>query len=172
MEENQKNREAEPESVTDTKGTRPESAAETEDHSETQTVSKPRGGLAGWIDSVNSRSAIVMLIAGAYLAYLGWGLCKGYLDGAEGSGIGFFCAGAAFILIGVFMVFVGGKVTIKAQNEKKQEEAENKNTGAPEEVPAEKKTMSIAERAALASRSEEELEVQDPDTEQQSNTPQ
>ena len=78
-----------------------------------------KGGLTGWMDSINSRSAIVMLIAGLYLAYLGWGLCKGYIDKAEGSGIGFFCAGAAFILIGVFMAFAGGRVTLKAQNQKK-----------------------------------------------------
>lgn len=115
-----------------------------------------KGGLTGWMDSINSRSAIVMLIAGLYLAYLGWGLCKGYIDKAEGSGIGFFCVGAAFILIGVFMLFAGGRVTIKTQNRKKEEaEAEMKNTGASEEAPAEKKPMSISERAALASREDD-----------------
>ena len=106
-----------------------------------------------------------MLIAGLYLAYLGWGLCKGYIDKAEGSGIGFFCAGAAFILLGVFMAFAGGRVTLKAQNQKKAEaEAEMKKTGTSEEVPEEKKPMSIAERAALASREddyEESLDNED-----------
>ena len=124
--------------------------------------SPQKRGLAGWMDSINSRSAIVMLIAGLYLAYLGWGLCKGYIDKAEGSRIGFFCAGAAFILIGVFMAFAGGRVTLKAQNQKKAEaEAEMKKTGTSEEVPEEKKPMSIAERAALASREDDYEESPD-----------
>ena len=47
-------------------------------------------------------------------------------------------------------------MTIKTQNRKKEEaEAEMKNTGASEEAPAEKKPMSISERAALASREDD-----------------
>ena len=45
---------------------------------------------------VPTRSMILMILAGCYLVYTGYRLCKNVLDGVEGGSWGFFAAGAAF----------------------------------------------------------------------------
>ncbi|MDO4340192.1 MAG: hypothetical protein Q4C91_19240 [Eubacteriales bacterium] len=145
-----------------------------------------------------SRSYILQMLAGAYLLYTGYRLCKNVLDGIEGASWGFFAAGAAFIVIGCVMLFVGVRGTMRNEKEKKAIEAAaaaaQQETAAQEDTqePAEeaekvsqgekvqeaeqasrkqntgnstgklaegtKKTMSIAERARLVSRLEDEQE--------------
>ena len=102
--------------------------------------------------STSMRSCILMLLAGGYLIYTGYRLCKNVMDGVEGGGWGFFAAGVGFLIVGVVMLVIGVKDYIKIDKEKRAREAtvaEQK----PEEPKGqeEKKSMSIAERARLAS---------------------
>lgn len=138
-----------------------------------------------------TRSYVVMAIAGAYVAYLGFSLCKGVLDGAEGSNPGFMVAGIVFMVLGAAFVVNGGKGYMKNSKEKKEEEAalESTETEAvlpageePEEtkekngetedslevaseqeelVDTGKKKMSIADRANLVNRLDEDEEEQE-----------
>ncbi len=115
----------------------------------------PKAGLTAFIDGINPRSALLMLIAGLYVVYLGFNLCKGYIAKEEGTSLGFFFAGALFILLGGFFAYAGGKASMKAQKEKKEAaEAEMKNSEAGETAPEENKPMSIAERAAMTAKEE------------------
>lgn len=89
--------------------------------------------------------------------YTGYRLCKNVIDGVDGGSWGFFAAGIGFLIVGAVMLFIGGKNFIKRDKEKRAMEeaarAEEKS-GEPEKT-TEKKTMSIAERARLASSLEE-----------------
>ena len=51
-----------------------------------------------------TRSSIIMLLAGVYLLYTGYKLCKDVLDGVNGSSWGFFAAGVGFLIVGVVMM--------------------------------------------------------------------
>ena len=55
----------------------------------------------------STRSSLLWIFAGGYLVYTGYRLCKNVLDGVEGGSWGFFAAGAAFIVVGAVMLFVG-----------------------------------------------------------------
>ena len=44
---------------------------------------------------------LLWTLAGIYLLYTGYSLCKGFITGAEGTGMGFMLAGIAFAVIGV-----------------------------------------------------------------------
>ena len=113
---------------------------------------------------VPMRTYLVMIIAGAYVAYLGVSLCQGVINGAEGSNVGFLIAGVIFIVLGVLFVINGIRGSIKISKEQKaQAEAEQKVAAfeaAEEEKPLEtkEKKMSIADRANLVSRMEDEKE--------------
>ena len=82
-----------------------------------------------------TRSYVVMALAGAYVAYLGFSLCKSVLDGVEGSNPGFMVAGIVFMVLGVAFVVNGGKGYMKNSKEKKEENvsesevAEEKSSG-------------------------------------------
>ena len=97
-----------------------------------------------------TRSYVLMILAGCYLLYTGYRLCKNVIDGVDGGSWGFFAAGIGFLIVGAVMLFIGGKNFIKRDKEKRamEEAAEPEKT-------TEKKTMSIAERARLASSLEE-----------------
>ena len=113
--------------------------------------------------STPTRSCILMLLAGAYLIYTGYRLCKNVIDGVEGGSWGFFAAGVGFLIVGVVMLVVGGKNFIKNDKEKKAMEALAAEVAAKEaedEKPVEKKTRSIAERAKLVSALEEAEETE------------
>ena len=103
------------------------------------------------------RSSIIMLLAGVYLLYTGYRLCKNVIDGVDGGSWGFFAAGIGFLIVGEVMLFVGGKNFIKRDKEKRamEEAARAEEKAAEPEKTTEKKTMSIAERARLASSLEE-----------------
>ena len=105
-----------------------------------------------------TRSYVLMLLAGAYLIYTGYRLCKNVIDGVDGGSWGFFAAGIAFLIVGAVMLFIGGKNFIERDKENRlQREEEEKEQEAAEPEPAEeKKRMSIAERANLAANLEEE----------------
>ena len=100
-----------------------------------------------------TKSYVLMILAGCYLLYTGYRLCKNVIDGVDGGSWGFFAAGIGFLIVGAVMLFIGGKNFIKRDKERRaREEAEMLEQKAAEpEKPAEKKTMSIAERARLAS---------------------
>ena len=95
-----------------------------------------------------TRSYVLMILAGCYLLYTGYRLCKNVIDGVDGGSWGFFAAGIGFLIVGAVMLFIGGKNFIKRDKEKRAMEEEPEKT-------TEKKTMSIAERARLASSLEE-----------------
>lgn len=99
------------------------------------------------------RSSIIMLLAGIYLLYTGYKLCKNVLDGVEGGGWGFFAAGVGFLIVGIVMLVVGGRDLMKREKAKREAEAaaqeQTQEQSEPEPV-EQKKSMSIAERAHLA----------------------
>ena len=104
-----------------------------------------------------TKSYVLMILAGCYLIYTGYRLCKNVIDGVDGGSWGFFAAGVGFLIVGAVMLFIGGKNFLKRDKERRErEEAVMVEQKAAEpEKPAEKKTMSIAERARLASNLED-----------------
>lgn len=109
---------------------------------------------------VPTRSMILMILAGCYLLYTGYRLCKNVLDGVEGGSWGFFAAGVGFIIVGGVMLFIGGRNYLRREKEKRAaQEAQAQLTG--ETQPAEeKKHMSITERAKLAENLNDAEETQ------------
>lgn len=99
---------------------------------------------------VPTRSMILMILAGCYLLYTGYRLCKNVLDGVEGGSWGFFAAGAAFIVVGAVMLFVGGRNYPRREKEKHAEQEAQAQIIRKTQPAEEKKTMSIADRARLA----------------------
>lgn len=99
---------------------------------------------------VPTRSMILMILAGCYLVYTGYRLCKNVLDGVEGGSWGFFAAGAAFIVVGAVMLFVGGRNYLRREKEKRAEQEAQVQIIRETQPAKEKKTMSIADRARLA----------------------
>ena len=99
---------------------------------------------------VPTRSMILMILAGCYLLYTGYRLCKNVLDGVEGGSWGFFAAGAAFIVVGAVMLFVGGRNYLRREKEKHAEQEAQAQIIRKTQPAEEKKTMRIADRARLA----------------------
>lgn len=127
--------------------------------------------------AIPTRSYMLMCLAGVYLLYTGYKLCKNVLDGVEGASWGFFCAGAAFLVIGAGMVFIGVRTVMRRDKEEKAakaagegletaaQKAEEKSAVEQEKEP--KKSMSIAERANLASHLDDVSQEADPEEEQE-----
>lgn len=99
---------------------------------------------------VPTRSMILMILAGCYLVYTGYRLCKNVLDGVEGGSWGFFAAGGAFIVVGAVMLLVGGRNYLRREKEKRAEQEAQAQIIRETQPAKEKKTMSIADRARLA----------------------
>ena len=110
-----------------------------------------------------TRSYVLMILAGCYLLYTGYRLCKNVIDGVDGGSWGFFAAGIGFLIVGAVMLFIGGKNFIKRDKEKRamEEAAMVEEKAAEPEKTTEKKTMSIAERARLASNLDDAEEVEE-----------
>ncbi len=110
-----------------------------------------------------TRSYVLMILAGCYLLYTGYRLCKNVIDGVDGGSWGFFAAGIGFLIVGAVMLFIGGKNFIKRDKEKRamEEAAMAEEKAAEPEKTTEKKTMSIAERARLASSLDDAEEVEE-----------
>lgn len=64
-----------------------------------------------------TRSYVLMILAGCYLLYTGYRLCKNVIDGVDGGSWGFFAAGIGFLIVGAVMLFIGGKNFIKRDKE-------------------------------------------------------
>ena len=104
-------------------------------------------------------------LAGIYLLYTGYSLCKGFITGAEGTGIGFMLAGIAFAVIGVGLLVASIKTMISEDKLKKAKAAKDAAMAAAAgseldkgDGSGTKKSMSISERANLAKRLENEEE--------------
>ena len=110
-----------------------------------------------------TRSYVLMILAGCYLLYTGYRLCKNVIDGVDDGSWGFFAAGIGFLIVGAVMLFIGGKNFIKRDKEKRamEEAAMVEEKAAEPEKTTEKKTMSIAERARLASSLDDAEEVEE-----------
>ena len=127
------------------------------------------------------RSCMLMCLAGLYILYTGYRLCKNVIDGVEGASFGFFIVGVVFLVLAVGMLYVGirgvladdkkqkaeaaaAKEAAKAEEVEGIPEAEEKNgtekaaeeSKATVEEPKEKGKMSIRDRANLAGRLAEE----------------
>lgn len=107
-------------------------------------------------------------LAGIYLLYTGYSLCKGFITGAEGTGIGFMLAGIAFAVIGVGLLVASIKTMISEDKLKKAKAAKDAAmlAAAGSELDkgdgsGTKKSMSISERANLAKRLENEEESEE-----------
>ena len=111
-----------------------------------------------------TRTCIMMILAGLYLLYTGYKLCSDVLNGVEGGSWGFAVAGVGFFIVGAGMLVISGKNFLKKQKEKQEAESAEQKSDSP--VPEEpRKTMSIAERARLASTlAEEENNTSDENT--------
>ena len=97
-----------------------------------------------------TRSYVLMILAGCYLLYTGYRLCKNVLDGVEGGSWGFFAAGVGFIVVGAVMLFIGGRNYLRREKEKRAEQEAQTQVIRETQPAEEKKTMSIAERSRLA----------------------
>ena len=105
--------------------------------------------------------------AGRSFLYTGYSLAAAVIRGEEGATPIFLLIGIVFLIIGAGLVFTGGKNLLKA-NKMKQELEAGKSAGMAgaeaaaggelktEEQPAVQKKMSIADRANLAKRLDEE----------------
>ncbi len=113
----------------------------------------------------DQRSLTLWLVAGAFLAYTGYQLCKGYVLKDEGSALGFFAIGAAFIGFGAFLVVKATKGLARADRVKKAR-MQSDDTDRKQKQ-AEK--MSIAQRARLARILQESSDASAEET--QENTP-
>lgn len=112
------------------------------------------------------RTYLIMILAGAYVAYLGVSLCQGVMNGAEGSSPGFMVAGVVFIVLGAVFVINGIRGSLKVSKaQKEQANAENTqqaqgaadesvSAAAPSQTNSTEpgKKMSIADRANLVSQ--------------------
>ena len=70
-----------------------------------------------------SRRSVVLVLAGGYLIYLGYQLCKGMLEGQEGSAWYFWAAGILFVVVGAAILLYGGKNMLKIDKERRAEAA-------------------------------------------------
>lgn len=107
-------------------------------------------------------------LAGIYLLYTGYSLCKGFITGAEDTGIGFMFAGIAFAVIGVGLLVASIKTMISEDKLKKAKAAKDAAMAAAAgseldkgDGSGTKKSMSISERANLAKRLENEEESEE-----------
>ena len=108
---------------------------------------------------------LLWTLAGIYLLYTGYSLCKGFITGAEGTGMGFMLAGIAFAVIGVGLLFLSIKNMLSEEKLKKAKIAKNAAMEAAaggelkkENASGQHKSMSIAERANLVKELEGEEE--------------
>ena len=109
---------------------------------------------------------LLWTLAGIYLLYTGYSLCKGFITGAEGTGMGFMLAGIAFAVIGVGLLFLSIKNMLSEEKLKKAKMAKSAALEAAaggelkkETASGQHKSMSIAERANLVKELEGEEEA-------------
>lgn len=112
-----------------------------------------------------TRSYVMMTLAGVYLVFAGYQLCRDVLLGKEGSSIGFLLAGVVFLGLGCGMLFVSIRNAMRKNKAKKEQEAAMVQTEAEEVKTAEavpepqdtrEQRLSISQRARLVERLDEE----------------
>lgn len=111
-----------------------------------------------------TRSLILWVLAGIYLLYTGYSICKNVIEGKEGSGIGFLIAGIGFLIVGGALLFLGAKGMLKADRIQKAEEAAKAKMEAEKaraEAHSSRSSMSISQRANLAGRMNEEADKEE-----------
>lgn len=108
---------------------------------------------------------LLWTLAGIYLLYTGYSLCKGFITGAEGTSIGFMLAGIAFAVIGVGLLFLSIKNMLSEEKLKKAKMAKSAALEAAaggelkkEDASGQNRSMSIAERANMVKNLEDEEE--------------
>ena len=114
---------------------------------------------------VSNGRFILWSLAGVYLLYTSYSLCKGYVTGEEGTSMGFMLAGIAFAAIGVGLLFFGIKNMLSEEKIKKAKAAKNAAMEATaggelkkEDASGQNRSMSIAERANMVKNLEDEEE--------------
>ena len=105
---------------------------------------------------VSNGRFILWSLAGVYLLYTSYSLCKGYVTGEEGTSMGFMLAGIAFAAIGAGLLFFGIKNMLSEEKIKKAKAAKNAAMEAAaggelkkEDASGQNRSMSIAERANI-----------------------
>ena len=110
-----------------------------------------------------------MLLAGVYLVYTGYQLCKDVLTGVEGASVGFLAAGVAFLVIGGVILYKSCKNQWLRKQAKKAQEAKEMELDPQPEEPETPRRMTIAERAklteTLAEREADEAVSEEADSE-------
>ena len=84
-----------------------------------------------------TRSYVLMILAGCYLLYTGYRLCKNVIDGVDGGSWGFFAAGIGFLIVGAVMLCIAERARLASSLE--ESESEDKT-----EKPDESETADIA----------------------------
>ena len=114
---------------------------------------------------VSNGRFILWSLAGVYLLYTSYSLCKGYVTGEEGTSMGFMLAGIAFAAIGAGLLFFGIKNMLSEEKIKKAKAAKNAAMEAAaggelkkEAASGQNRSMSIAERANMVKNLEDEEE--------------
>ena len=114
---------------------------------------------------VSNGRFILWSLAGVYLLYTSYSLCKGYVTGEEGTSMGFMLAGIAFAAIGAGLLFFGIKNMLSEEKIKKAKAAKNAAMEAAaggelkkEDASGQNRAMSIAERANMVKNLEDEEE--------------
>ena len=115
-------------------------------------------------EKASGRRMLLWGLAGIYLLYTGFSLCKGFINGEEGSQMGFMIAGIAFLAIGAGLIFAAARNALKSGKVKELKEAGEAAGRAGTELKSEDRpltdrSMSIAQRANLTQRlADEETE--------------
>ena len=65
-------------------------------------------------EKASGRRMLLWGLAGIYLLYTGFSLCKGFINGEEGSQMGFMIAGIAFLAIGAGLIFAAARNALKS----------------------------------------------------------
>ena len=126
----------------------------------------------------SNRRFLLWTLAGIYLLYTGYSLCKNVIQGAEGASTGFLLAGIVFAVIGAGLLIFSAKSMLSEDKLKKAKAAKEAGMRAAAGgelgeksqgkgvTSGEKKSMSIAERANLTKRLEEEEAETETDSEE------
>ena len=119
--EEQKKEALEPEKETEEPAKEVSESGQQKPEDEQESSGKGRLGM----QPAPTRSIVLWILAGLYLIYTGYTLCKNVLDGTDG-GMGFLAAGVAFIVIGAALVILGIK-NYSARAKAEQDAAENRD---------------------------------------------
>lgn len=115
-------------------------------------------------EGIPVRSCMLMCLAGLYLLYTGYRLCRNVIEKVDGGSFGFMIAGIIFLVIAVGMLYVGVRGVLADDKRQKAEaaaakaEKELEQKESEQEEIVEKKRMTIADRANLTNRITEEEE--------------